>query len=117
MKKSLSALITLLLLTGCEAIFVENISNATVTTVAPSNESVISTGVIHFTWNALEDATMYKLQIATPNFTSAVQVVLDTLLENTSFSKNLPIGNYQWRVKAVNSDYETAYTTNSFEID
>ncbi len=117
MKKNLIALIALFLLTGCEAIFVENISNATVTTVAPSNESVISTGVIHFTWNSLEDATMYKLQIATPNFTSAVQVVVDTLVENTSFSKELPIGNYQWRVKAVNSDYETAYTTNSFEID
>lgn len=117
MKKSLIALIALFLLTACEAIFVENISNATVKAIAPSNGSVISNGVIHFTWNALDDEIKYRLQIVSPNFINANQVLLDTLIEKTSFTKELAIGNYQWRVKAVNSDYETAYTTNSFEID
>jgi hypothetical protein len=117
MKKKIIAIMALLLLTNCEAIFVEDISNRSVQTIAPSNGSVIGKGNIQFTWNAVTDATVYKLQIATPTFTNATQVVTDTVIEKTSFSVNLPIGIYQWRVQAQNENFNTLYTTNSFEID
>tara|TARA_R110001606_G_scaffold342855_1_gene491421 strand:- start:4822 stop:5229 length:408 start_codon:yes stop_codon:yes gene_type:complete len=116
MKKGFLLLFVIGMLYGCEAIFVENISNATVTILAPTEGTTINSGEVNFNWNAVNDAESYQIQIATPSFTNASQVVLDTIITKTSFSKNITIGNYQWRVKAINSDYQTNYTTTSFEV-
>ena len=117
MKKKFLLLLALGMLLGCEAIFVENISNATVSILAPKDGTAISTGIINFNWNAVDDADMYQIQIATPGFSNASQVVVDSTITKTSFSKNLTIGVYQWRVKGLNSDYQTNFTTASFEVN
>ncbi|MEM9144226.1 MAG: hypothetical protein AAGA86_14650, partial [Bacteroidota bacterium] len=45
-------------------------------------------------------------------------VELDTLDRvNTRIDQNLFNGNYQWRVKAVNSDYETEFALSSFQVN
>lgn len=116
MKKNSVLLLLIILFSNCEAIFVEDISDATITILAPTEGSAITAGAVNFNWNPIDDASSYQLQIATPNFTNATQVVLDTTIAKTAFSTDLAIGNYQWRVKALNSDYQTNYTTTSFEV-
>ena len=117
MKKKFLLLLAVGMFLGCEAIFVENISNATVSILAPKEGTAISTGIINFNWNAVDDADLYQLQIAIPGFSNASQIVVDTTITKTSFSKNLTIGTYQWRVKALNTDYQTNFTTASFEVN
>lgn len=116
MKKNFSLLFLLALFFACEAIFVENISEKTVILLAPKNTSEVVNGVIQFNWQEVLDATKYEVQIATPNFAIASQIVLDSIINNTIISKDLEVGEYQWRVKAFNSDFSTNYTTNSFSV-
>jgi hypothetical protein len=106
-----------LLFVSCEEILlVPDISEEKVSLVAPSDGSVLFSTGITFTWNKIENAEKYHLQIAKPNFSAPVQIVLDTLVSNTNFTQQLNIGKYEWRVKAVNSGYETAYKAWAFEI-
>ncbi len=106
----------LMLLSCSEIISEKNISNQTLELVAPTdNAQLLTTGAI-FTWNEVQNATKYQLQIAKPNFTAPLQIVLDTIISSTSFSKQLVIGNYQWRVRAVNSSSNTIYSTRSLTI-
>lgn len=101
-----------LLLFSCEEILFENdISKEVEVLVAPvNNAQFFSTGVT-FTWESVPDATKYQLQIAKPNFANPMQIVLDTIVTTTSFTQQLPIGDYEWRVRAVNSAYSTNYVS------
>ncbi len=102
---------------NCEEITeVPDISGETVTTLAPADHSVLNNTTVNFSWNAVEEASRYQLQIASPEFQNAIAIVEDTIVTANSFSKALNAGEYQWRVQALNSDYRTAYTTQSFSI-
>ena len=50
------------------------------------------------------------------NLMYAGQIVLDSLTSSSIISKELVVGEYEWRVKAVNSDYATDYSINSFSV-
>lgn len=102
---------------SCEEILmVDDITNKEVTLTAPANNSVISFSGITFSWETIEGAEKYQLQIATPNFETAQRIVLDTTVSKNNFTQQLNIGKYEWRIKAVNTAYETKYTKRSFEI-
>ena len=116
MKKRLLFIGILFLLWNCEAIFVEDISDDAIVLLAPSNNTEVESGTVAFNWQELTDATEYEIQIAIPSFASASQIILDSLATSTLVSKELPIGNYEWRVRALNTDYTTNYTTNSFSV-
>lgn len=94
----------------------DDISSQTVMLIAPTDGSEITTNDINFTWQAVNNAEEYILQIATPNFTSPTQVIVDEVLSQTSSMQNIPDGQYQWRVKARNSTSETPFTTYSFTV-
>ena len=114
----LKILLLLSFLTSCEEIIeVEDISNSTVIVLAPTNAATLVITDINFSWEAVEDAERYKLQIATPNFESANQIALDTTITATSFNQTLELGNYEWRVRGENSGYQTPYTIQSFSIE
>lgn len=116
--KNLKYLVLLLIVISCDDVVeVENISNKTVTILAPTNNTVLSITDINFSWNVVEDAELYRLQIATPTFEEATQIILDTVITATNFTKTLDLGNYEWRIRAENSDYQTSYTTQSFTIE
>ena len=117
MKKYIGTILLTFLFFSCEAIFVEDISQENVVLIAPSKNSEVATGSIQFSWQGIVDATNYQIQIATPNFNQASQVVLDSTVTTTFFSKELAIGDYEWRIKASNSDYSTPYITNSFTVN
>ncbi|MBC7410097.1 MAG: hypothetical protein H7339_17065 [Arcicella sp.] len=109
--------VAILTLCSCEEILMEkDISNKVVNLIAPVNDAQFSSTSVSFTWATLEDATSYHLQIAKPNFTDPIQIVLDTLVSSTSYTKQLNIGQYEWRVKATNSAYETLYTTRTLTV-
>ncbi len=112
------SLLALFFVMSCDDIIeVEDISNKTVTILAPTNNSMLTIDDVSFTWQTVEDAERYTIQIATPDFENAIQVVLDSTTTTTNISKTLSSGNYQWRVKAKNSDYETPYTTQNLSIE
>ncbi|HBI00703.1 MAG TPA: Ig-like domain-containing protein [Flavobacterium sp.] len=102
---------------SCEEILLESdISDQTVTLVAPSNNATFTSTGITFSWEPVEDADEYRVQIARPNFENPLEIVVDELTAETFSTQQLNIGTYQWRVKAVNSAYETAYTTRTINV-
>ncbi|AOW20779.1 hypothetical protein [Urechidicola croceus] len=118
MKKHILILLALTSFIACdETIFVEDISEETVTIIAPAHEVSLDTGVINFNWETVNEATDYQLQIATPSFDAATQIVVDTLMTTNSLSYELVPNEYQWRVKALNSSFETIYTTSSLTVN
>jgi hypothetical protein len=117
MKKSFLILVLLCSLLSCEAIFVEDISDTMVVLLAPTDNAEVTSGSVRFDWSPIEDTDFYQIQIATPNFKNASQILLDSIAINTSITKNLEVGVYEWRVKASNSDYTTSYSTNAFIVN
>ncbi len=95
---------------------VEDISDETVNILAPSNNAILNSTDVTFNWQTVEEADEYRIQIADSNFTEALQIVTDSTVTTTSFFIALNGGSYEWRVKALNSAYETAYTIQSFSI-
>lgn len=118
MKRIVISLFMLTFLFSCDDIVeVEDISKQQVVILAPTNNSVLTENNIIFSWNVLEEIDRYHLQVATPSFENASQIVVDSLVTATNLSSTLSAGNYQWRVRAENSEYETVYTTQSFIVE
>lgn len=118
MKKTLLMLSLLIIVTACSDIIeVEDISNESVTLLAPTNNAVLSITDLTFSWQAFADAESYHIQIATPTFSEALQIVTDSITVSNSFTTTLEANDYQWRVRAENSAYETSYTTQNFTIE
>jgi len=119
MKKTIAILILVFMFSCEEIINEQNIANDTLNLLAPSENVILNSGTkIIFNWEALNSATDYKLQIAKPNFANASQILKDTLIQRTDFMiDSLPINNYEWRVKALNSAYETVYVTHGFVVE
>lgn len=117
-RQNLTFMITMLImLAGCdEVIFEEDITNSYLKILAPTNESNVDAGNIIFTWEAVEYADQYHIQIATPDFDNANQIILDSIITNTNCNKVLFSGNYEWRVRAENSVYVTSYFSNDFHV-
>ena len=70
-----------------------------------------------FSWGAVQGATYYQLQLASPDFASATYLVADTALNGTEYEAVLALGKYEWCVKAVNSSSVIVYSdTNTFTV-
>lgn len=127
MKHSVKTLLLIILVSifSCEDILeVPDISNQTVPILAPSEGTVLTTNAVGFNWQTINDATSYQVQIATPSFENTAQIVMDSIISedtlglvNTRIDQSLLNGSYAWRVKALNSDYETKYTLSNFIVD
>jgi DNA-binding ferritin-like protein (Dps family) len=110
-------LVFLFALFSCEEILlVDDISDQEVVLVTPQNNAQFTSTGVTFTWEPVKNAEKYRLQIAKPNFTSPNQIVLDTLMTKTTIAQQLNTSDYEWRVKAVNANYETAYKTRQFSV-
>ena len=125
MKKTIWILIVVSFgMSSCEEILeVPDISNQQIQLLAPLNGTVVNDSMVSFSWEDILDAEGYVLQVATPNFESANQLVLDTIMfvdstfTGTRFSKTLPNDFYEWRVKGFNSDFETGFSNSLFEVN
>jgi len=100
-----------------EVIGERDLSNDIVKLLAPTNNTVLTSGEITFNWERVNNAGFYQLQIVTPTFESTNQIILDVTTSVTDTIKVLEANEYEWRIKAFNSIYETKYSTNSFTVE
>lgn len=106
-----------LFLMSCEQILMEeDISQKELKVLAPAAGAVVDASVISFHWSAVRGASDYRLQIATPSFQEPQQVTVDTIVEENFFLVELPKKNYEWRVRALNSEYQTSFVSASFKV-
>jgi len=112
-------------LVACEDILeVPDISGKSVKLLAPSDGSVLDDNSVNLNWEGVEEASGYSIQVASPNFENTAQILLDSVIEMDTLgylpnqiSQNLFNGNYEWRVKAFNSGFETIYSSNGFQVN
>lgn len=124
MRKTILLSFFLIGLFSCEELLeVSDISDAQVTLLAPSDQSIVTQENVSFSWDGVAEAESYLVQIAQPNFSNATQLVLDSVIVidssfvGTRVSKILSNNSYEWRVKALNSDFETEFTQSGFEVN
>ena len=122
--RTVTALLAMLPVFSCEDIIeIPDISDSKVELLAPLQGSVVEESTVNFTWNSIEDANSYLVQVATPNFETAAQIVLDSVIVvdstfmGTKASKALINNNYEWRVKAMNSGFETEFSSSGFSVN
>lgn len=116
-KNSIYIILLSICMLGCEEIlFEEDLSNDTITIVAPTSGALVENTSVVFSWNQLEGATSYHLQVARPNFENATQILEDTTVTMQSYNATLIRGNYEWRVRGQNAGSETPFVTTPFEI-
>ena len=111
-------------LCSCEDIIeVTDISDQQITLLAPLDNTVVNDSVVNFNWNGVDEAESYLIQVARPNFANASQLVLDSIVVidssfvGTRISKTLTNSAYEWRVKALNSDFETDFSLSGFSVE
>lgn len=107
MKKYSSILGLVLLSLGCTDIIEENITEDTILTYYPSEDSIIEGNNVQFRWQELQGANSYQLQVMDEYRTLVIDSVVST---TTLTNSSLETGSYQWRVRGVNDAYETGYT-------
>lgn len=120
MKSLLVFTLIIFTLTSCdnlERILEVDISEEKVELLAPANQTEFSgEQEITLYWERLEDAEKYQLQIARPNFSQAIEIVTDTTISDYEYTQYFETGDYQWRVKTENKEYETGYTSARFRV-
>lgn len=116
--KKLFILVFILVSTSCKDVIDEvRIYENSVELLAPTDAAVLNDTDVTFVWKTVEGANEYVIQVATPDFTNPLQIVTDSTVTTTSFSTTLlATTTYEWRVKAKNPNYETAFSTRSLEI-
>lgn len=91
---------------SCDDIIEEDLTNDIVQTVYPTEGVVIESNVVSFSWNSLDGADDYRVQVYNLNQVK----VHDTLVNSTSVSLPMTQGGYQWRVRGENSAYQSTYS-------
>ncbi len=95
---------------------INSIEHETISILAPINNSVLPNTSVNLNWTALDEAEHYHVQIATPSFLNATQIVLDQEVNNTMVTASLQATtSYEWRVKGVNAISSTNYTSAKFK--
>lgn len=108
MKKinKISLLVITLLLFSCNDVLEKDITNDIVELISPIDYEEIESNVVTLKWNSLTDADKYRIQI----FKDGKTKVLDSLIVKTDLTYTLPLGDYQWRVRAENFAYQSTYS-------
>ncbi len=99
-------LLALLVSFSCDDIVEEDISDDIIQIVTPTEGAVIEGNTVPFSWQYIDGADDYRIQIYTTNQVYEV----DSLVQTNNFTYNLNPGNYQWRVRGENFAYESPFT-------
>ncbi len=94
-----------------------DIHNEIVVLRSPISSEHITTKNISFWWDEIDGATNYTLQVVSPNFEQASQLIINKTTEVTFHDYELEEGDYEWRVKASNAKYSTEFSTGVFKIN
>ncbi len=110
-------LMAALMTQSCDDIFEIDLSNRTVLLVAPADSVVVQSNNITFLWDTLSGANQYELQLASPNFSDVQVLLLDTVVSGYRYVTSISNGNYEWRLRALNSGYASQYSYRTFQVD
>ncbi len=123
-KTILGLFLLIFFVSSCEELLeVPDISNENVVLLAPLESTIVTQSNVDFSWNEVFEATQYRVQVAAPNFENAAQIVIDTtIIIDSAFTgnriiKSLVNSEYEWRVKAMNSGFETEFSSSKFEVN
>lgn len=115
--KKLKYILIFWLMVSCEEILLEeDILESEVELLAPIGRAVVETSAVNLSWSTVDGAVSYKLQIASPDFEAPTQVI-SVSVEESHYIQDLGEGDYEWRVKAINSGFETLYSTAEFQVN
>lgn len=79
---------------------------------SPSDNVYLNTTTHTFTWNSLYSATEYKIQMASPDFSSTSNITLDsTVLANSLTYSISEEGAHEWRVMAINNTSQSPFSS------
>lgn len=113
----IAAILMLGMLAACKDFIEPSLEKRNVILVAPSEGAESNKYQVGFWWEPVQDALYYRVQIATPDFASAVSLAQDTLIEGRNrFEMTLEPGSYQWRIRAENGSSNTPYMSAKFII-
>lgn len=115
-KKCLALLVTLLSLISCSDIIEPTLEKEKINILAPTDTLSIQYTQT-FTWEKVENASYYQIQIASPNFTSAQRIVVDTNNTSNTFKITLSPDRYEFRIRAYNNSSHSDWTYRSLKID
>ena len=79
----------------------------------PTNNIVTKTALQKLTWQPIIGAKKYQIQIYDTNSV----LVKEETVTTTSFEFSFPEGTFSWRVKAVNGDMNTLYSSRILSVD
>ena len=114
--KNLLIAATLIIAFGCEDFLEKDLSDKAPTLIAPADSVETLHQNLTFAWESMEGAENYRLIVVSPSFERAELYLLDTLVEKLSFGVTLTPRQYEWKVRAENSAYESLYTQRTFTI-
>lgn len=103
-------------LVGCSEFIEPSLSGAKVKLLAPADHLESNVYKQVFWWEKVNDASMYRLQIASPSFSVISKLVLDTLISSDKFFFEMSPGTYQWRVRVQNTGSQSSYVTRDIII-
>jgi hypothetical protein len=99
---------------SCDDVFEEDIENDTLQTVAPINNAVVLGNTVQLSWTEVEGANAYRVQVNN----NEQGRVLDSLVPALNFNFSVIEGSYEWRVRAENFAFVTAFTPfSSFSLE
>lgn len=107
-KSNLFFLLIPFAITSCEDILEKDISNVTVNILSPNENQQLTSNVVNFQWEEVDGAQNYRLQV----FRADSGIVLDSIVAQSNLEYPLNPGNYQWRIRAENSAYQSTYSFN-----
>ncbi|MDA8956638.1 hypothetical protein N9H19_03370 [Flavobacteriales bacterium] len=97
-------------LSNCEDIFENDISNEKIILLSPEDNTQSKDTNQLFWCEKIDDALTYQIQIVSPNFENIEKLVLDSISENEKINNTLNSGTYSWRIKATNGSSETQWS-------
>lgn len=108
MKKTIKTLSLLVIISfyACDDILEEDITDDSIQITYPLEGAVIDGNNVQFSWQHLDGADDYRVQVLNENQT----IIVDSLVSENQLNYSIGEGNYQWRVKGENFAYETEYT-------
>ncbi len=101
---------------ACDDIFVEDISDDSITIVAPGDGVVLTNSSLTLVWETLEGAESYQVVIVSPSFSDIRSYVCDSVTEDYKMKLTLDPGTYEWSVQGHNSAYASLKSIRKFEI-
>ncbi len=94
-----------------------SLDNQAVNIIAPSDNFETKDTSIQLLWNTLSNATLYRIQIGTPDLSNSAFIVFEDTTSSDNLTVQLTEGTYTWGIRAENAASFTNYSTQTITID